>query len=78
MPFHFGQRVRTTVDATTDITVGIIAPASSFGTIIEPLDRWGDYGVLLDGDSSGGMHAYGEDELVPVADIPDWVQALIS
>lgn len=72
-PFRFGQRVRTTVDAGGIVTV--FAPAGSFGTVIYPLDKWGDLGVVLDGDSSGGIHAYGEDQLAPVADAPDWLAA---
>ncbi|OEV13402.1 hypothetical protein [Streptomyces nanshensis] len=66
----FGQRVRSTVDKDY-----CYAPAGSFGTVIYPLDNWGDIGVVLDGDSSGGTHAYGADELVPVADIPEWLAA---
>ena len=76
MPFQFGQRVRTTVDAGGIITVFV--PAGSFGTVIYPLDKWGDIGILLDGDSSGSPHAYGEDQLVLVADVPNWAQDLMN
>lgn len=72
MPYRFGQRVRTTTDACNGLV-----PEGSFGTVIYPLDEWGDYGVLMDGDSSGATHAYGEDELVLVADAPSWIQFLI-
>ncbi|MCX4596116.1 hypothetical protein OG819_42645 [Streptomyces sp. NBC_01549] len=64
MPFHPGQRVRTTVDDSR-------APAGSPGTVIHPLDKWGDYGVLVDDGKSEVMRAYGEDELALIADIPD-------
>lgn len=68
--FGFGQRVRTTVDRAY-----CYAPAGSFGTVIYPLDKWGDIGIALDGDSSGGIHAYGEDQLTLLADMPDWLAA---
>jgi hypothetical protein len=64
MPFHPGQRVQITVDDRR-------APAGSLGTVIHPLDVWGDYGVRVDDGKTGVMRAYGEDELALVADIPD-------
>lgn len=77
MSFRFGQRIRTTVDA-GDIIVSTLVPAGSYGTVIYPLDKAGDIGVILDGDSTGGTHAYGENELVLVADVPDWIEPLID
>ena len=76
MSLRFGQRVRTTVDAGGILTVFV--SAGSFGTVIYPLDGWGDIGIVLDGDSSGATHAYGEDELVLLADTPDWMQVLVG
>jgi hypothetical protein len=73
MSFSFGQRVRTTVESPTGL-----APAGSFGTVIHPVDKWGDCGIVLDGDSSGSMHAFSENELILVADTPDWLRPLVQ
>ena len=72
MTYAFGQRVRTTVEAGGYITP--LVPAGSFGTVIYPLDDAGDIGVLMDGDSSGATHAYGEDEITVIADAPAWLR----
>lgn len=69
--FRFGQRIRTTVD--TGGTFTVFVPAGSFGTVIYPLDDAGDVGVLMDGDSSAGTHAYGTDEIIVIADAPAWL-----
>lgn len=69
MPFRFGCRVRTTVDQ-----IGRDVPAGSYGTVIYPLDTWGDCGVPLDGDSANGTHVYGQSELILIADAPDWLK----
>lgn len=70
MPFTFGQRVRITVDSGGTITPFV--PAKSFGTVIYPLDAYGDIGVLC--DACEGIRPYGENELVLVVDAPEWLR----
>ena len=76
MQFTFGQCVRTTRDRGG--IVSVFVPAGSYGTVIYPIDKYGDIGVLLDGDSSGAPHAYSMDELALVADTPDWITCHLS
>ncbi|MBE4735714.1 hypothetical protein [Streptomyces caniscabiei] len=65
MPFHIGQRVRTTVDAPAAWEGALGAPAGTLGTITGAPGRYGGYGVLLDGDPDRLPADFGEAELAP-------------
>ncbi|MFJ8345049.1 hypothetical protein ACIQ9J_01470 [Streptomyces sp. NPDC094153] len=62
--FRVGQRVRTTVDAPSAWEGGFSAPAGTPGIITLP-DRYGGYGVILDGGPHQLPADYSEDELTP-------------
>jgi hypothetical protein len=63
MQFRIGQRVRTTVDAPAAWEGAFAAPAGTAGTIVGLPDRYGSYGVVLDGDPHHLAAGFREDEL---------------
>ena len=63
MTFTVGQRVRTTVNAPAGWAGGFSARIGTLGTIDSGPDRFGSYGVLLDGDPDQMAASYTADEL---------------
>lgn len=65
MPFHVGQRVRTTIDLPAGWPGGFSAPAGTLGTVTSLASPRCGYGVVLEGDPSGWEVAYDTFELTP-------------
>ncbi|MFE5591479.1 hypothetical protein [Streptomyces sp. NPDC056549] len=63
MAFTVGQRVRTTVNAPTAWDGAFGAPVGTLGTIDSGPDKFGSYGVLLDGDPNQMPASYHGNEL---------------
>ena len=62
--FRTGQRVRTTIHITVD--GGGDLPTGSLDTVTSERNRWGKYGVLLDGDPYRLPASFNADEVTSV------------